>query len=141
MTPYAVVTTFTGSSLNKSPNQFVTRPRNNCQTPLESISDGFFALDRDWRFTYLNSQAARWLNRASKDLIGNCVWEEFPESVGSLFEQEYRHAATFQVTVSFESFYPPFNAWYAVRAYPIPSGLAVYFQDVTEEKAARAALY
>ncbi|MCZ0898454.1 PAS domain-containing protein, partial [Microcoleus sp. HI-ES] len=75
----------------------------------------------------------------SKDLIGNSIWEEFPESVGSLFEQEYRHAATFQVTVSFESFYPPLNAWYAVRAYPIPSGLAVYFQDVTEQKAARAA--
>ena len=24
---------------------------------LESISDGFFALDRDWRFTYVNKQA------------------------------------------------------------------------------------
>ncbi|HSF72590.1 MAG TPA: PAS domain-containing protein [Microcoleus sp.] len=137
-TPYAVVTTFTPIAQQK-PEPVCNAPAPQLSDTLESISDGFFALDRDWRFTYLNSQAARWLNRPSKDLIGNSIWEEFPESVGSLFEQEYRHAATFQVTVSFESFYPPLNAWYAVRAYPIPSGLAVYFQDVTEEKAARAA--
>src|ERR687886_1276384 len=137
-TPYAVVTTFTELAQQK-PEPVCNAPAPQLSDTLESISDGFFALDRDWRFTYVNSQAARWLNRASKDLIGNSIWAEFPESVGSLFEQEYRHAATFQVTVSFESFYPPLNAWYAVRAYPVPSGLAVYFQDVTEQKAARAA--
>ncbi|MEG3955692.1 PAS domain-containing protein [Microcoleus sp. herbarium2] len=136
-TPYAVVTTFTAIAQQK-PEPVTHAPAQQLSDTLESISDGFFALDRDWRFTYVNLQAARWLNRASKDLIGNSIWEEFPESVGSLFEREYRHAATFQVTVSFESFYPPLNAWYAVRAYPIPSGLAVYFQDVTEQKAARA---
>jgi PAS domain S-box-containing protein len=135
-TPYAVVTTFTELAQQK-PEPVCNAPAQQLSDTLESISDGFFALDRDWRFTYVNLQAARWLNRPSKDLIGNSIWEEFPESVGSLFEQEYRHAATFQVTVSFESFYPPLNAWYAVRAYPIASGLAVYFQDVTEEKAAR----
>src|SRR5919202_952393 len=137
-TPYAVVTTFTELAQQK-PEPVCNAPAQQLSDTLESISDGFFALDRDWRFTYVNSQAARWLNRASKDLIGNSIWAEFPESVGSLFEQEYRHAAPFQVTVSFESFYPPLNAWYAVRAYPVPSGLAVYFQDVTEQKAARAA--
>ena len=137
-TPYAVVTTFTPIAQQK-PEPVCNAPAPQLSDTLESISDGFFALDRDWRFTYLNSQAARWLNRFPQEVIGNTIWEEFPESVGSLFEQEYRHAATFQVTVSFESFYPPLNAWYAVRAYPIASGLAVYFQDVTEEKAARAA--
>ncbi|MEG4939607.1 PAS domain-containing protein [Microcoleus sp. F4-D5] len=137
-TPYAVVTTFT--EISQPQPQALTHARaQQLSDTLESISDGFFALDRDWRFTYLNLQAARWLNRLPKELIGNIIWEEFPESVGSLFEKEYRHAASFQVTVSFESFYPPLNAWYAVRAYPIASGLAVYFQDVTEEKAARAA--
>ncbi|MEG3894643.1 PAS domain-containing protein [Microcoleus sp. SVA1_B6] len=135
-TPYAVVTTFTHAK--PQPEAVCNAPAQQLSDTLESISDGFFALDRDWRFTYLNSQAARWLNRLPEEVIGNSVWEEFPESVGSLFEQEYRRAATFQVTVSFESFYPPLNAWYAVRAYPIPSGLAVYFQDVTEQKAARA---
>ncbi len=159
-TPYAVVTTFTELA-QPQPEPVTHAPAQQLSDTLESISDGFFALDRDWRFTYLNSQAARWLNRPSKDLIGNSIWEEFPASVGSLFEftsctilkngQDARSTkdefscgtgilpVREQVTVSFESFYPPLNAWYAVRAYPIASGLAVYFQDVTEEKAARAA--
>ncbi|MEG3938605.1 PAS domain-containing protein [Microcoleus sp. S36b_A3] len=137
-TPYAVVTTFTAIA-PPQPEAANNAPAQQLSDTLESISDGFYALDRDWRFTYVNSQAARWINRLSKDLIGNSVWEEFPEAVGTLFEQEYRRASREQVTVSFESFYPPLNAWYAVRAYPIASGLAVYFQDVTEQKAASAA--
>ncbi len=136
-TPYAVVTTFTALA-PPQPEAANNTSAQQLSDTLESISDGFFALDQDWRFTYLNSQAARLLNRLSADLIGNSIWEEFPESMGSLFEDEYRRAATEQVTVSFESFYAPLNAWYAVRAYPIASGLAVYFQDVTEQKAARA---
>ncbi|PSB53880.1 histidine kinase [filamentous cyanobacterium Phorm 6] len=137
-TPYAVVTTFTAIA-QPQPQAVTHAPATQLSDTLESISDGFFALDRDWRFTYVNSQAARWLNRTATDLIGNNVWEEFPESAGSLFEQKFRRCAAEQVTVSFESFYEPLNSWYAVRAYPIASGIAVYFQDVTEPKAARAA--
>jgi hypothetical protein len=81
------------------------------------------------------------LNRAFDDLIGKNIWEEFPAAVGTLFEQEYRRAVAEQVTVSFEAYYPPpLNAWYAVRAYPMASGLAVYFQDVTEQKNTQAAI-
>mgnify|MGYP000170255418 CR=1 FL=1 len=137
-TPYAVVTTFTELA-QPQPEAANSAPAQQLSDTLESISDAFFALDKDWRFTYLNSQAARLLNRPSADLIHNSIWEEFPESIGSLFEREYRRAAAEKITVSFESFYPPLNAWYAVRAYPIASGLAVYFQDVTEQKAADAA--
>ena len=135
-TPYAVVTTFT--EIAKPQPQAVTHaPATQLSDTLESISDGFFALDRDWRFTYVNSQSARWLNRLPEEVIGNNVWDEFPESVGTLFEQEFRRCAAEQVTVNFESFYEPLNSWYAVRAYPIASGIAVYFQDVTEHKADR----
>ncbi|MBE9163504.1 PAS domain-containing protein [Tychonema sp. LEGE 06208] len=137
-TPYAVVTTFTEIA-QPQPEAACNVGAPQLSDTLESISDGFFALDRDWRFTYLNSQAAQWLNRLPQELIGNSVWEEFPESAGSLFEQEYLRCAREQVTVSFESFYEPLNAWYAVRAYPIASGIAVYFQDVTQQKADRAA--
>jgi PAS domain S-box-containing protein len=107
---------------------------------LESISDAFFSLDHDWRFTYLNPQATTVLNRRLEDLIGKNIWEVFPEAVGTVFEQEYRRAIVDQMTISFEAFYPPLNAWYSVRAYPTPSGLAVYFQNVTERKQTEANL-
>jgi PAS domain S-box-containing protein len=107
---------------------------------LESISDAFLSLDHDWRLTYLNPQATRLLNRRSEDLIGKSIWEAFPEAVGTVFEQEYRRAVAEQITVSFEAFYPPLNSWYSVRAYPTTSGLAVYFQNVTERKQTEASL-
>ncbi len=101
---------------------------------LESISDAFFALDRDWCFTYVNQQAESLLFRDRGDLIDKNLWEEFPEALGSAFEAQYRRAVTEQVMVRFEEFFPPLNAWFEVRAYPSPDGLTVYFQNISERK-------
>ena len=101
---------------------------------LESITDAFFTVDSDWRFTYLNGEAETLLERKRAELLGQNVWEKFPEAVGSEFYQAYHRARETQQTVSFESFYPPLNKWFEVRAHPSEEGLAVYFSDVTERR-------
>ena len=106
----------------------------------ESITDAFFALDKEWRFTYLNSEAEKLLNRGKEELLGNNIWEELPESVGSTFYLEYRRALAKGVMVEFEEYYPPLETWVAVRAYPSKSGLSVYFRDINERKQAEEAL-
>ena len=45
---------------------------------LESISDAFFAVDREWRFTYVNREAEELWSRSRVDLRGKNLWEEFP---------------------------------------------------------------
>ena len=55
------------------------------RTILESITDAFFALDRDWRFTYVNPQAERVLGRTPGELLGKSLWEENPGLLGSEF--------------------------------------------------------
>ncbi len=107
---------------------------------LESITDAVFALDKKWRFTYLNSEAERVLFRSREELLGKNVWEEFPEAVGSTFYQEYHKAVKKRVTVQFEEYYPPLEAWFGVKAYPSEVGLLVYFHDVTKRKRAEKAL-
>ena len=104
---------------------------------LESMNAAFFALDREWRFGYVNGEAERVLGRSRGDLLGGDIWELFPAAVGSDFEVHYRGAvATGQERV-FEAYYPaPLDAWYEVRAWPAPDGLSVYFLDVTERRAA-----
>lgn len=100
---------------------------------LESITDAFFALDADWRFSYVNAQAERLLSRTRGDLLGCTLWEEFPDAVGSVFEREYRQAVAAQTAASFEAFFPPLAAWFEVRAFPTLDGLSVFFHDISEQ--------
>ena len=104
---------------------------------LESITDAFFALDREWRFTFANAEAERLLQKTRDELMGEVIWDLFPEAVGSTFYNEYHRAMAEQVTAEFEEYYPPLGAWFAVRAYPSASGLSVYFRDVSERKRAQ----
>lgn len=101
---------------------------------LESISDAFFAIDEKWDFTYVNQQACMLLERSSGQLLGKNLRTEFPEVVGSQFESEYQRAIQEQKTTRFQAFYSPLDKWVDVSAYPVPTGLAVYFRDVTQER-------
>lgn len=114
--------------------------RNQSVNILESITDAFFALDRDWRFTYLNRQAELLLQRKREELLGQVLWDEFPESVGSTFDLEYHRAVSEQVSVEFESFYSPLNTWFEVHAYPARDGLSAYFRNINDRKRAEEAL-
>lgn len=101
---------------------------------LESITDGFYALDREWRFTYVNQRAKALMGRPHDDLIGKYVWKEFPEAEQQIFGQCVRQAITEQVTTECEDWYEPWAAWITMRAYPSADGIAVYFHDITERK-------
>ncbi|MEO7698065.1 MAG: CheR family methyltransferase [Opitutus sp.] len=106
---------------------------------LESITDGFHTLDREWRYTYLNSQAEellRPLGKTQENLLGKIIWEEFPDIVGTVVEDNYRRAANTRVKVEFELFYPPLNTWLEIRVFPSKDGLSIYFQDIGVRKAA-----
>jgi PAS domain S-box-containing protein len=101
---------------------------------LESMSDAFFTLDSEWRFTYLNPQTEAILGRRREDLLGKSMWEVLPEGVGSRSHAEYERALLEQVPVRFEEDYEPLGRKLEIRAYPVTAGLAVYFTDVTEER-------
>ena len=101
---------------------------------LESITDGFFALDRDWRISYINTAGMRFLDRTPGDLIGKVLWDQFPGMVGSEFERVYRRVVAGGKAEFFTAYYPNLDRWYEVTAYPAPVGLTVYFRDVTEQK-------
>lgn len=106
---------------------------------LESITDAFFTLDTQWRFTYVNNQAEILLQREREELLGRSIWDEFAAAVGTTFELNYRLAVTESRAVTFEEFYPPLGTWFEVRAYPSSGGISVYFHDINARKAAEAA--
>ena len=105
---------------------------------LETMSAAFYSLDRQWRFTYVNAEAERMLQRRREELLGGVIWELFPDAVGAAFEVEYRRAVETGQPVTFEAYYPPpLDGWYELRAWPAPDGLSVYFLDVTARRTAQ----
>ncbi|MGE0453270.1 MAG: PAS domain S-box protein [Vicinamibacteria bacterium] len=107
-------------------------------TLLESISDAFVALDRGWRYTYVNRKAAELFGRRAEDLLGKHIWTEFPEGVGQKFYHAYQEAMSRGVVVEIEEYYPPWDRWYKNRIYPSEGGLSIYFTEITERKQAEA---
>lgn len=103
---------------------------------LESISDSFIALDRKWRFTYVNAEAGRTLDREPAELLGKSLWNELPGLKGSTIERVLRRTLSSGRAESITDYYPDHDRWYEMHAYPQVDGLSLYFRNVTEEKRA-----
>ncbi|MCS0584733.1 EAL domain-containing protein [Massilia pinisoli] len=114
--------------------------RERLSTVLESVADGCFSVDREWRFTYINARGAAAISRRPEDLIGKIMWDEFPEAVGGPFYDTYKRAMEDEEFATCESYYAPLGIWIEVRAYPSREGLTVFFADVTERKEAESRL-
>jgi diguanylate cyclase (GGDEF)-like protein/PAS domain S-box-containing protein len=101
---------------------------------LESISDGFLMLDREYRVLYSNRQAEAILGSLAETLRGRVLWDTFPDA-NDTFRTSYARAMDDRVSVVFETFYPaPLNMWLEVRAQPSSEGILIYFQDVTDRR-------
>lgn len=107
---------------------------------LESITDCFFALNSDWTVTYWNKEAERLLKMPREDIIGKNLWEVYENAIPLKFYSEYHRAIADRVSVRFEEYFPPFNIWLEVSAFPSEEGLSVYFKDITERKNSERAL-
>ncbi|BAY20030.1 putative sensor protein (plasmid) [Anabaenopsis circularis NIES-21] len=111
---------------------------------LESMTDAFTALDRDWRITYQNAAAQRINGKPLTEVLGKTHWEEWPASVGSQLEHQYRRAMAEQIPVHFEHHYylpPSFDVWLEIHAYPSEEGLGIFYRDITARKQSEEALH
>jgi diguanylate cyclase (GGDEF)-like protein/PAS domain S-box-containing protein len=107
---------------------------------LESISDAFVAVDREWRFTYLNAKAQQVFRMRAARLIGRVCWELFPEGTRSQGYRRLHEAMAGGRAVEYLEFSLRYGIWYEVKAYPSRDGLSIYFRDVTERVAAEQRL-
>ncbi|EEF62614.1 PAS domain S-box protein [Pedosphaera parvula] len=106
---------------------------------LESIADSFLVVDGNWRLTYMNPAARRIFTDQGlkvEELIGKHFWNEaFPETRGTLIEQEYRRSMTERVSGEFDYYLRAWQRWFAIRVYPVEAGgISIYFHDITKRK-------
>jgi PAS domain S-box-containing protein len=101
---------------------------------LDSITDGFFAVNYEWEFTYVNRECERMFRRDKAELLGKNAWTAFPGRQQLKFYTEYKRALTENVSVHFEEYDAQLGGWFSVNAYPTKTGLAVYFIDISEKR-------
>ncbi|MCT7985542.1 PAS domain S-box protein [Laspinema sp. A4] len=104
-------------------------PKVNPLMVLDRLTDGFACFDREGRYTYINPAGAKLLNHPVEKLVGQYLWEIFPESLGSSFYRGYHRAWAEGRTLELEEDYPPLNKRFEVRFYPQGEGLCAYFRE------------
>ena len=101
---------------------------------LESISDAFYAVDQNWKFTYFNKEAENLLGKKAEDVLGKDIWDLFPAGANTPIRKIYKRVARTKSTESFEYFYPGDAKWYEINAYPSQGGVSAYFKNIDERK-------
>ncbi|WP_169302389.1 bacterio-opsin activator domain-containing protein [Halorientalis salina] len=102
---------------------------------LDRVSDGVVALDPALRYTYVNRQAERLFGRDSSELLGECIWDVFPETARAESASKIEDAMRTQESMTYERYNPELQRWLEIKVYPDQEGLTIVFTDVTEQKA------
>ena len=113
-------------------NHIIKRQAEKLNTILESITDAFFTLDRNWNLTYANSELEKLFDTKREEILGKCIWERIPNEVNGEFYTQFQNALERGKTVHFEAFYEKHNKWLEVKAFPSEEGLSIFINDITE---------
>ncbi len=102
---------------------------------IRRVTDAIVEVDAEWCFTLVNDQAEALYGMKEEHLLGRTLWDVFPRTKGTRFEEEYRRVMRSREPVRFEEHFERMGAWFDIQIYPNPDGgLAFYFDDVTERK-------
>jgi PAS domain S-box-containing protein len=99
---------------------------------METISDGYTAVDAEWRYVYVNRAAYTLLHRDPADsLVGKRLWDEF--DIAPEFAAAYHRARDEGVEVEVTGYYEPWRTWIHNRILPTAGGLSIFGRNVTEQ--------
>lgn len=110
------------------------------ETIIGEMTDGFYQLDREWRFVKINRTAEQILGISKAQLIGQVLWDYFPDTPLYNYPAQFRKAMDESLTVTFEDYRPDIDRWFSAVVYPSIEGINVFFRDITTEYQNRLAL-
>ncbi len=99
---------------------------------LQSITDGFFIIDKAGRILFWNAAAEKMMGKPGASLIGKNIWQEFPELLALKMHPDYDKLVTHNQSIRFREYFPPYKIWAEVSVYPSEKNISVYFKDITE---------
>ena len=100
---------------------------------LDQIADGLIFFDRQWRYTYLNRAAERYLGLSGDEVVGKKLGELFPgDPAESDFGQPLRRAMENREVTYTRAYHATLDLWLETRSYPTVDGIAVHLRDVSD---------
>jgi PAS domain S-box-containing protein len=114
-------------------------PEKNAAEIIESMSDAFITIDREWCYRYANRAAERIVGLSREQMLGRSVLEFFPGQVTEI-ERACRRAMDEGVTTRFEEYYAPLSIWLEQTVSASEDGINVNARDITERKQAQEEL-
>lgn len=121
-------------SVNEELEKRVREQTGELREIFERVKDGFVALDKNFRFTYLNKKALEIVQRSQDELIGKVVWDEFAAAIDSPTYYAYQKAMTTQEPVQVTDYYAPLDLWQESSIYPSANGLSIFVRDISEQR-------
>jgi PAS domain S-box-containing protein len=101
---------------------------------IERMDEGFYAIDRDWRFLYVNRSAEVFWGLGRAAMLGRTMPEIFPRFPGSPAHDAHRKALETGEPLRTETISTATGAPVELRLFPSPSGLSVYFHDIAKRR-------
>ena len=120
------------SELNSIPYPFML---------FDSLSEGVYIVDTDWRFIYVNNKAAQIQGKSREELLGKNIWELYPEAIETISYSQAHRAVEENTPVNYEIYYPAIETWFECRLYPSTEGLIILLQDISVRKRQEEALH
>ena len=108
---------------------------------LNSITDSYFSMDREWHVVDMNQRAEAFFGKNRIDIVGKEMFEIQPSEENGESRKQYEKAFRENFPVHFESQGANgSNLWFEVHAIPSDAGLSVYLKDITKRKEAQVSL-
>jgi PAS domain S-box-containing protein len=103
---------------------------------LRSISEVFFSVDHEFRYTFFNEKAQQVGGKSERELLGRNMWEMFPKLKNTDFHRQMEQVARDRKILIAEYLGPITGGWFEMRIYPSAAGISALFVDISARKKA-----
>ncbi|MFY8020590.1 MAG: PAS domain-containing protein [Bacteroidia bacterium] len=103
------------------------------ETIIQNFNDGFFVVDKEWKFKSSNSITEKYFNKTKHQLTEGTIWEIDPEIESSTLGKSLKKCMDNKESFQVSDYYPRTNQWLKATLYYSEKGIAVFLRDITAE--------
>lgn len=101
---------------------------------MDRMTDPLVALDKKWKYIYVNRAAERSIGLPSEELLGKNIWQLFKKQNVLRLKERCLKAMTTQQYAYHELYSNTHQKWLGNHIYPSSQGVTILFRDITVNK-------